>query len=223
MPNVLVWNKYGSLVVWLVQAPVFAFLIVALFGRQLAGPTWATVENGIASTTFGLAIAAIWLGCSLAVADTIEPLPAPRPGLDPIKLFVPFGVRVAKLLSLCVIGVRVLFAMIYLGSRMRGSWLSMYLVVLITSSIGLFLGMVVAALTPEAGNRGLGLADCLHRHGCARRTVLAIAAEEFPFRIAAAATPTRWAFEGLLLLESAKHHPAVIPAETGDRLSQDVV
>ncbi|HEX3451248.1 MAG TPA: FHA domain-containing protein, partial [Isosphaeraceae bacterium] len=108
-------KRYRWLVVWLVQAPVFAFLIVLLFGRDIATPitmaSWAAVENGIASTSFALALAAIWLGCSLAVAATATgPLPVPRVGDIPTNRFVPIGKRLAVLVSLCALGCAVLFA-----------------------------------------------------------------------------------------------------------------
>jgi hypothetical protein len=215
-------------VVWLVQAPVFAFLIVLLFGRDIATPittaSWAAIENGIASTSFALALAAIWLGCSLAVAATATgPLPVPRVGDIPTNLFVPIGKRLAVLVSLCALGCAVLFAIAYWGSGMRGFGLAMYFVVLMTALVGLSLGLMVSLVATKPPFAASVLLAIF--------IVMAVLGGRFwplpgmspAMRLAAAATPTRWAFEGLLLLESAEHQAPVAPAELGDPSSEDLV
>lgn len=68
LPAMATWEEHRWLLAWLSQAPVFAVLIVLILGRQAAAANWESVGRGIAATTFALALAAIWLGCSLAVA-----------------------------------------------------------------------------------------------------------------------------------------------------------
>jgi pSer/pThr/pTyr-binding forkhead associated (FHA) protein len=228
LPAVAVSNRYGWLVVWLVQAPVFAILIVALFGRQVSMPiteaNWAAVGSGIASTTFALALAAIWLGSSLAVADAATgPLPAPGAGDVPMKLFVPFGKRVAILVSLCALGCAAIFAIVYWGSGLRGQLALMYLVVLMAALIGLFLGFVVELLAPKRAIIATILLAVFIFMALLGGLLWPLPGMSTPMRVAAAATPTRWAFEGLLLLESAEHQAPAIPAETGEPLSEDLV
>ena len=135
-------------------APVFAVLIVALFGHQIDVPiteaSWVAVENGIASTTFALALAAIWLGCSLAVAAAATgplPWPAAPVGTAPLNLFGPPGKRVAVLVLLCA------FGCVALGNRLLGEWTEGPNVPVISCGldgplIGMFLGLVVTVLAP---------------------------------------------------------------------------
>ena len=51
----------------LAQAPVIAILILLFSGRRAAAANWPAVVDSIASTTFALALAAVWLGGSLAM------------------------------------------------------------------------------------------------------------------------------------------------------------
>ncbi len=56
----------------LAQAPVIAILILLFSGRQAAAASWPAVAQSVASTTFALALAAVWLGGSLAVWGSLE-------------------------------------------------------------------------------------------------------------------------------------------------------
>ena len=64
----------------LIQAPILAFLIVAIFGREATAAVTeangASVAQALAATIFALAVAAGWLGCSIAVAELAQ---APGP------------------------------------------------------------------------------------------------------------------------------------------------
>ena len=206
--------------------PVVAVLIVALFGRGIAVPitlaTWTAVANAITSTTFALSVAAIWLGCSLAVADAvIGALPAPRVGDAPINLFAPFGKRVAVLVSLCALGSVAFFAIVYWGSGLSGVWLSMYFVVLMTALIGLFLGLIVSLVAPKpAISAAVLLAIFIVMAGLGGQ-FWPLPGMSSPMKIAACASPARWAFEGLLLLESAEHQAPALHPEWESSLNQD--
>jgi hypothetical protein len=226
LPAAAIWNRYGWLIIWLVQAPVIAVLIVAFFGRGIAVPismaNWTAVGNAIVSTTFALALAAVWLGISLAVADAaIGLLPAPRAGEAPLSLFVPFGKRVAVLVAFCAFGCGALLAIVYLGSGLRGQWVLMYFVVSMAALIGLFLGLVIALLAQKPTTiAGVLLAGFIVMAILGGR-FLPLPGMKSPIRIAAAATPTRWAFEGLLLLESAEHQAPALRPEWESSLNQD--
>jgi pSer/pThr/pTyr-binding forkhead associated (FHA) protein len=226
LPASATWNRNGWLAVWLVQAPVFAILIALLFGRDIATPvtmaSWTAVGNAITSTTFALAVAAIWLGCSLAVADAAtRPLPVPRVGDIPINLFAPFGKRVAVLVSLCALGSVALFAIVYWGSGLSGVWLSMYFVVLMTALIGLFLGLIVSLVAEmPAIAAGVLLAIFIVMAGLGGQ-FWPLPGMSSPIKFAACASPARWAFEGLLLLESAEHQAPALRPEWESSLNQD--
>jgi hypothetical protein len=150
-------------------------------------------------------------------------LPAPQTGDVPMNHFVPFGKRVAVLVSLCAVGCAALLAIVYWGSGLRGQWALLYFVVLMAALIGMFLGLVVALLAAKPAIVAAVLLTVF--------IVMAVLGGRFwplpgmspAMRLAAGAMPTRWAFEGLLLLESAARQAPINYAQTGEPWSQDLV
>ena len=98
--------------VWLLaalaQAPLLALLIVALCrGRSDAviDGDWASLSKAAAATTFALALAAVWLGCSFAVAAVAAASwPLHRRGEPPASFVRSLGSRLAILVSGCGFG-----------------------------------------------------------------------------------------------------------------------
>jgi hypothetical protein len=116
-----------------------------------------------------------------------------------------------------------LFAIVYWASGLRGSWLWMYFVVLMTAVIGLFLGLVVELLAPKRAIVATVLLAVFIFMAPLGGLLWPLSGMNPPMRLAAAATPVRWAFEGLLLLESDEHHAPEIPEATGNPLPQNLV
>ena len=142
--------------VWLAQAPVFAVLIVALFGRDIATPitmaSWAAVGNGhrlhdVRPRTGGDLVRLLARRCRRS-DRTVAITPHGRVTV-PLNLFVPFGkrvgrARVAVVPSGCVRSL----AIVYWGSELRGQRALLYFVVAMAALIGMFLGLVVTVLAP---------------------------------------------------------------------------
>jgi pSer/pThr/pTyr-binding forkhead associated (FHA) protein len=197
--------------VWLLaalaQAPILAVLIVLVFGRQASAlvtpDSLPSVGQGIASTTFSLALAAIWLGCSLAVADLATGRSPRRPADgDPATFFVSLAARFGLLFSLAAVGCAALLLFVYWGNGLEGPWLALWSTLVLAAAVGLFLGLVVTALVPKWPVAvGVSLVCFL--------PMLALGGALWPLpdlapplKLAAGATPSRWAFEGLLLVET---------------------
>ncbi len=124
----------------LAQAPVMAILIVLAFGRPSAAAE-------VASTTFALALSAVWLGGSLAVWASLAGQPSSgRSDALKARILASPGLRFAILAALCAIQCALLLAVVYLGSGLRGSWPSMFGVLILASAVGLSLGWAVFAL-----------------------------------------------------------------------------
>jgi pSer/pThr/pTyr-binding forkhead associated (FHA) protein len=199
----------------LAQAPVLAILIVLIFGRHVGAAiteaSWGPVAHGIAATTFALAISALWLGGSLAAWASVagrssghrERSTEARPLASP-------GARLVTLVVLCVAQCMVLLAVVYWGSGLRGDWPAMFGVLVMASAAGLLLGLAAFALIRipalAVGVLVLALVPMIALGGWIRPL-----AELSPaVRLMAAVMPSRWAFEGLLLLESEQR-----PSPTG--------
>jgi pSer/pThr/pTyr-binding forkhead associated (FHA) protein len=196
----------------LAQAPVIAVVILVLCGRQAAAPvtleTRPAVVAGIASTMFALALSAVWLGGTLAMWAYFAGRSISAQGDSPeAKLFASPVLMLGAIGVFCVAQCAVLLAIVHRGGNLGGSWPSMFGLLLLTSAVGLSLGLLVCSLirTPTIAAAVLMLAFLL---------MIALGGRIWQFTasspasLVASAMPTRWAFEGLLLLESDRSAPA---------------
>jgi len=209
----------------LAQAPILAVLIVSLFGWQTAAAvtasSWESIGHGIAATTFALAVAAVWLGCSLAVGEfAAGRAPGHQASADPAKSFVSFG---SRLVVLCTLECAILLAIVYWGSGLKGPWLAMCGMLVMASLVGLLFTIAVSTLLQNRATTAAVLLACLvpmvALGGCFWR----LPGMSAPVRLAAAAMPSRWAFEGLFLLETAQHRAPVTPEGTRTAQNHDLV
>jgi hypothetical protein len=183
--------------------PVFAVLIVLILDRQTAAATWESVGHGIAATTFALALAALWLGCSLAVAAVA----APRSAL-------PVGKRLAILASLCPVACAVLLPGVYWGVGLTGHWPPMWGVLVMTSLVGFFLGLVVSNPVRNSAAAASVLLICFVAMIALGGWIWPLPKMSAPVQLVAEAMPSRWAFEGLFLLETDQHRAIAAPDES---------
>ena len=209
----------------LAQAPAIAVLILLVFGRRAAAPvtatSWPAVAEGIASTMFALALSAVWLGGSLAAWASLAGRSSSgrEDSLEAGMLASPAR-RFAALGVLLVAQCAVLLAIVHWGSGLRGPCLSMFGVLVLASAVGLSLGFLVFSLvrTPVAAVVVLAVVFVgMMAMGGRFRWVTASS----PGGSIAAAMPSRWAFEGLLLLENERRAPPDAPEETPPDLAED--
>jgi pSer/pThr/pTyr-binding forkhead associated (FHA) protein len=215
----------------LLQAPVLAFLIVLTSGSRdssaVTEENWAAVGQAITATTFVLALAAVWLGCTLGLAELAAARwPNRREEPDLESFFVDCASRLAVLVAACALGCALLLAAVYWGAGLKGPWLQMWGVLTMASTVGLLLGLLVATAVKSWQTVALVLAGCFALMAAFGGWFWPLSARSLPVRLASAATPTRWAFEGVLLLESPQHAaPTTVanPASTPDRdLAEDL-
>jgi pSer/pThr/pTyr-binding forkhead associated (FHA) protein len=196
----------------LAQAPVLAVLIVLIFGRRSSAvitvENSASVEQGIAATSFALALAAVWLGCSFAVGELAAGRwPSRLDKVDPATVFVSLGSRLAVLV---MAGCAILLAIVYRATGLNGQWLAMWGILVMASTVGLLLGLVVSTLATTWQNVAVILVLTFVPMFTLAGWFWLLPNRPLPVRMAAAAMPTRWAFEGVLLLESPHHRPAAV-------------
>lgn len=96
-------------VVLLAKALVLAVLVVLIFGRSAAesinSANWSRVGHAIASTTFALALLAIWLGCSAATLESAAGRSSSTvEGVDSTKPVRSRGARLLVLIALSAWG-----------------------------------------------------------------------------------------------------------------------
>jgi pSer/pThr/pTyr-binding forkhead associated (FHA) protein len=199
------------LIVALAQVPLLAILIAVFCGRHayVATPeTWRLVGQGIAATTFALAIAAAWLGCCIAVAAVAGGMwPLRRDEVDSDQFLIAALSRLGVLASACALGCALLLAIVYWGTGLKGPWLTMAAVLVMDSLVGLLLGLLISTVARSWQAVAVVLVGCFALMTALGGWLWPLAGKGLPANIAMAVAPTRWAFESLLLLEL-PHHPA---------------
>lgn len=191
----------------LVQAPVIALLVAGVFGRRAAAPlklaTWPDSAKALATTTFLMALAAIWFGCSNAAREIVAERAIYRRermvGLSPGAYLAS---KLVVLSGLCAIQCGILLAIVRAGCRLEapagGAWLTLFLAANVAVVIGLGLSAVVRSAEAAASVLPLVILPLVILGGI----LLPIADLPGPANLLADAMPSRWAFQGLLVSEA---------------------
>jgi ABC-type multidrug transport system ATPase subunit len=197
------WNT----AILLAQAPVIAILIVLVFGRQVStGDTperWAETSSGVASTTFILGLAALWFGCSNAVREIVaEWRVYERERMVNLKLGPYITSKLTTLGTLCLFQCAVLLAVVHYGVGLKANGLLTFVILFLASTVGVALGLLISALarTSEVAIAFLPLSILpLLIFGGALQSIHKM---HPALGAACQLIPSRWAFEGLLVLET---------------------
>ena len=207
-------------------APVLAFLIILVSGRQAGAAITEGNQSSIAqplvATTFALAVAAAWFGFTLAVAEVAQgswPTARPEAGLQSSAVAV--GSRLGVPVLACALGCAVLLGAVYLGSGLRGPWLGMWGVMVMACASCLLLGLLVSTVLRSWQAVALACGGCLAFLVVLGGWIWPLPRAVPPATWAMNVMPTRWAFEGLLLLES-PHHPTMEDPGAGAAVDQDL-
>ncbi len=191
-------------------APVLAFLIVLISGRQagavLTDSNGASIAQALTATTFELAVAAACLGCALAVAELAEgswPAFPSQAGLE--SFLVSLASRLGFLALACALGCALLLAVVYWGAALKGPFIPMWCVMAIVSAVCLLLGLLLSTAIKSWQVVALGAAGCFVLMTALGGWLWPLSRSGPPVNWAMSVMPTRWAFEGLLLLESPHH------------------
>ncbi len=206
---------------------MLALLILLTCGRQAAaavteanGPA---VAGAITATTFALAFSALWLGCSVAVADAAAGFwPKHRGHLDPNAFFADLGSRLGILIAACALGCAALLAIVYWGSGLKGSWFLMWGVMVMASIVGLLLGLLISTVVGNWQIAAPVVLACLVLMFALGGWLWPLGGKSLPVHLAAGLMPSRWAFENVVLLEAPQHAAPVSSAEKTSALERDL-
>jgi ABC-type polysaccharide/polyol phosphate export permease len=171
-------------------------------GTGVTVQNWASVAEATSITIFLMALAALWFGCSNSAREVVgEWAIYHRERMVNLKIPSYVGSKFTVLGGLCLLQCAVLLGIVYWGAGLTGPWLAMFAVLLLTSLVGTGIGLTVSALarTSEVAIALLplillpivilaGILQPLHEMNAA-------------MEVLSQAMPSRWAFEGVLLLE----------------------
>ena len=192
-----------SIVMLFIQAPAIALLVAGVFGAkataEVTAASWASVANAVAMTTFLLALAAIWFGCSNAIRELVDERAIYRRermvGLSPIaylgsKVFV-FGI-------ICAVQCVILLLVGTLGCGLVGSKLYASLTLMLAAGVGTTMGLAVSALANSPATATALLPVIVLPLVVLGGVLVPVADLSYSLGVLADLSPSRWAFEALL-------------------------
>jgi ABC-type multidrug transport system ATPase subunit/ABC-type multidrug transport system permease subunit len=220
-----VWNT----AILLAQAPIIALLIVLVFGEKVskgvatdASPTdWLSFSSASATTIFLMAISAIWFGCSNAAREIVgEWAVYHRERMVNLKIPSYVASKLTVLGGLCLAQCAVLLGIVKWGCGLRAPFWPMLGLLFLASLAGLGLGLTVSALAKTSEVAIALVPLILIPMVIAGGMMKPVHELKQPVRGFAHAMASRWAFEGMLLLESERTpewQPPAPPGATVDK------
>ncbi len=207
------WNT----AILLGQAPIIAVLIVAVFGARASQEPvlekWPTVAGASTSVLFLMVVAALWFGCSNSAREIVgEWAIYHRERMINLKIPAYVAGKLAVLGALCLVQCACLLGVVGFFSRLRGDWPPMLGILWLAALIGVAVGLLISAMarTPEIAISlvPLMLLPMIILGGMLEPT------HEMNslMRLLSGVMPSRWAFEGVLLVETQKFPPPPDPA-----------
>jgi len=205
----------------LISALLLAIVIVLAFKAPPPVPnnpaSAIAAAGAIASILFWVSLAAIWFGLSNALLGNLLDRASIQAGLSPDGA----SVLIARVVVLVVLGgLQCALAWLVAASMAGLKAPSAPAIVLLTmaSAVGLALGLLIVSLAPgRAATWGVVAVAVIMLWVFG--TPAAQLWKSPGTRIVANALPSRWAFEGLLLLESDRHDPTVSPESSPGQTS----
>jgi ABC-type multidrug transport system ATPase subunit/ABC-type multidrug transport system permease subunit len=201
------WNT----AILLVQAPIIAALIVFVFGDKVSSPAvtgdsfekWTTFASSTATTLFLMAISAIWFGCSNSAREIVgEWAIYHRERMVNLKIPSYVISKFTVLGTLCSVQCGILLGIVYSGCELRGDPVIMFLLLYLASLVGLGLGLTVSSLAKTSEVAIALLPLILIPMVIAGGSMRPVHNLSVPMQIFAGTMASRWAFEGLVVLEA---------------------
>jgi ABC-type multidrug transport system ATPase subunit/pSer/pThr/pTyr-binding forkhead associated (FHA) protein len=199
-------DRWNSAVV-LLQAPLVAGLIAAVFARVLRAPptlaTWPRTGLDMATTMFVTALAAIWFGCSGTAREIVQEWPVyRRERMVGLSIASYLAAKVTVLAAIVAVQTACLLGVVGLACGFQGPWWHAWLVLAAAALAGGAVGLVISA-TLRTTEAAAGVLPILLLPMIVLGGILVPLADlPGPTRALAAAMPSRWAFEGLVVPEA---------------------
>jgi len=199
-------DGWGTLVLF-AQAPLVGLLIAAVFSRVVrsapTAETWPKVGVNMATTLFVTALAAIWFGCSSMAREIVTEWPIyRRERMVGLSIAAYVASKVTVLLCITALQCLLLVAIVAPACRIDSPWLEVFLTLYAAALAGGALGLLISATlkTTEAAS---GILPVLLLPMIVLGGIL-VPLSDLPAltQPLAAAMPSRWAFEGLVVPEA---------------------
>ncbi len=204
----------------LLQAPAIALVTVMVFGpharEAMTHATWLTVAAPTGGALFMLVVAAVWLGCSNAAREVVAEWAIYRRERM-VNLTVPSYLlsKLTVLGGLSVMQCLVLVGGVFLGCGCRAPVLPALGICVLLALVGLGVGLLLSAFSRSSEVAISMVPTLLLPMIMFGGALVPLADMSQAARAVAQAMPTRWAFEGLVLLESGERPLWEVPSLPG--------
>jgi ABC transport system ATP-binding/permease protein len=211
----------AQLVILLLQAPLFAVLIVLIFGALdeppdlnaagviptlAASKTFSELGGAIAEIEFLMVVAAIWFGCNNAARDIVgEWTIYQRERMVNLKLAPYAFSKFAILCGLCILQCLTLLGVVYIFCHLQGSFLKTFIVLVLSSLVGAALGLAISARSSTTESAIALLPVVLLPVLALGGGVRAVYKMPTIAKALSYAVPSRWAFEQNVVTEAQGH------------------
>lgn len=192
----------GGTAILLAQAPIIAMLTVIAFSGQTNEQSYWKVAGAMYKPIFVLVIAALWFGCSNSAREIIgEWAIYHRERMVNLKIPSYVASKFTVLGALCVIQCAGLLVIVHWGCGLKGPWLAMYGVLLLTALNGVALGLLASALA-RTSEMAIALVPLLILPMLIAGGAFTPRNEMGRWSWVPQGLQARWAFEATLLLEA---------------------
>ncbi len=219
---ILKFRDRAQLVILALQAPLFAFLIVLIFGAlkeppnlnapgiapsMAAAKAFSDLGGSIAEIEFLMVVAAIWFGCNNAARDIVgEWTIYQRERMVNLKLPSYAFSKFAVLCGLCIFQCLALLGIVTIFCGLKGNFLETLAVLILSSLVGAALGLAISARSSTTEGAiallPIVLLPILALGGGVRASYKMPA----PARWISTLVPSRWAFERNVVTEARAHN-----------------
>jgi ABC-type multidrug transport system ATPase subunit/pSer/pThr/pTyr-binding forkhead associated (FHA) protein/ABC-type multidrug transport system permease subunit len=212
-------DRWGTSVL-LAQAPIIAGLVAIVFGNksrtELDHASWGSVAQAVATTTFLMALAAIWFGCSNAAREIVsERAIYRRERMVGMSLYAYLASKIVVMLGLCIVQCGMLQGIVSKACGLEGEPPRTFGILLLAAMtavmVGLFVSAAVRSVEAASGVLPLVILPMVILGGI----LLPLPEMPGPTVLLADAMPSRWAFEGLFVPEAEVRPTIELPADDG--------
>jgi ABC-type multidrug transport system ATPase subunit/pSer/pThr/pTyr-binding forkhead associated (FHA) protein len=218
---ILKFRDRAQFVILALQAPLFAFLIVLIFGAlkeppnlnapgaiptMAAAKVFSELGGSIAEIEFLMVVAAIWFGCNNAARDIVgEWTVYQRERMVNLKLPSYAFSKFAVLCGLCVFQCLLLLGIVTIFCGLKGNFFETLAVLTLSSLVGAALGLAISARSSTTESAIALLPIVLLPILALGGGVRAAYKMPTPARWISTLVPSRWAFERNVVNEARAH------------------
>ena len=195
-------DTWGSTIL-LAQAPAVALLVALVFGKQASSNEPQNYLMAKPLTIFLTGLAALWFGCSNAVREIVgEWAIFRRERMVGLQLWPYLVSKLAILGGLCVLQCLVLLLFVPFACNWKASLAAMYGFTLTAALAGLVIGLSISALARTSEMAVALLPLALIPMVVLGGAMMPIGKMPEVMQFVSRFMPTRWAYEGMVVLEA---------------------